>query len=198
MPGVGDLTGCGGALGNWGGSGTWSEDAGLTNVQNPGQFVSNVLVVGSPGAANPAEALDYFNALKYLMRDPGMAAIIRRLQDSDTIYEVYFIHDGNDAYLSSTHSVFWDPKSSFLTKEGGCQSAALGLGHELAHADNLWGGFLVKVKIGAGDYENQEEKRVIVGAEAKAAATLGEPRRYDHIYGEARRDPNSTSRTCRP
>jgi hypothetical protein len=41
VPGVGDLTGCGGALGNCGGSGTWSEDAGLTNVQNPGQFVSD-------------------------------------------------------------------------------------------------------------------------------------------------------------
>ena len=41
MPGVGDLRGCGGALGNCGGSGTWSEDAGLTNVQNPGQFLSD-------------------------------------------------------------------------------------------------------------------------------------------------------------
>jgi hypothetical protein len=41
VPGVGDLTGCGGALGNCGGSGTWSEDAGLTNVQNPGEFVSD-------------------------------------------------------------------------------------------------------------------------------------------------------------
>ncbi len=43
LPGIGGLTGCGGAFGNCGslGSGPWSEQTGLGNVQDPGRFVSD-------------------------------------------------------------------------------------------------------------------------------------------------------------
>src|SRR6266851_8662147 len=64
---------------------------------------------------------------------------------------------------------------------GGRQSPALGLGHEMAHGDAGWWDRLVGgMTVGAGNYDNWEEWRVIAGPETSAANTLGEDTRTDH------------------
>ena len=64
--------------------------------------------------------------------------------------------------------------------DGGRQSPALGLGHELDHATvdphiAEAGGNVYDPK-----YDNREERRVIAGSERHAATTLGEDVRHDH------------------
>lgn len=79
-------------------------------------------------------------------------------------------------------------------------SPALALGHELAHADAYnYNSFTFKLRVRIPDnqYDTAEEKRVITGPEASAAATLGEPRRFSHS-GTDRVEPRSTSRNCYP
>jgi hypothetical protein len=59
------------------------------------------------------------------------------------------------------------------------------LGHELAHADTNFFGFIYRRMLhrGVPDYDNLEERRVITGPEADAARTLGEGTRTDHRGG---------------
>jgi len=199
--------------GGWWGIGSGGSNSGPWSEQNPygggfgglntgtvfgsgdtGPFVNNILLPS--GATSPADAANYFNAIAYLMRDPTMAGIIRNLDKSSTVYRVVFNKVGDDRFIPGTNTVMWDPNSSLRTTLGGCQSAALGLGHELAHADSFGFTRSIRQMISAGPYQNMEEKRVITGPEASAARTFGEPLRYDH-YGTPKLDPTSTSRTCR-
>ena len=77
----------------------------------------------------------------------------------------------------------WDPKSALKTADGGRQSPALGLAHEIDHA--LTNPILsaIRLMIPAGKYENMEERRVINGSERAIARDIGEGTRNDHIYG---------------
>jgi hypothetical protein len=65
----------------------------------------------------------------------------------------------------------WNPYSALITPEGGKQSPALGLLHELDHAEE-------HLRLGTTEYLKQdvraEELRVIKGTETKAARKLGE------------------------
>ena len=204
LPDLGGLTACGGPLGSCGGfgSGPWSENAGLGDVRNPGQFVSDVLQV-APGAL-PAQIADYNGALVYLERDPGMARIIKQLRRSRRVYTVSFTQFviNGDNYLNG--HVNWAPRGSALSVGGGCNSPALLLGHEFAHAyeDDLYPYWFARERgVPAGDYDTQVEKWAITGPEAHAARTLGEPVRHTHHVANERdamyQEPNSTSRTCR-
>jgi hypothetical protein len=178
VPGVGDLTGCGGALGNCGGSGTWSEDAGLTNVQNPGQFVSNVLQVQAawPGMPMEYSLWTWDVARAYLMQVGAMAQIIKSLETSRTVYTIRLNNQEINNYDEKTHTVNWDPTAGLGCTTGGTQSPALGLGHELAHAL----GPRLPYLFAPDGYDNIEEKRVITGPERAAARALGECVRNNH------------------
>jgi RHS repeat-associated protein len=125
---------------------------------------------------NPA---DYNTATAYLQHDPGMAQVIKDLNDSSTDYNILYINDGNDRYDPATHTIFWDPTSALRTTCGGKQTPALGLGHEMAHADaSFWDRLIGWVPWSS--YDNLEERRVITGPETAAARTLGEAIRTDH------------------
>jgi len=74
---------------------------------------------------------------------------------------------------------FRDPTSALRTTFGGKQTPALGLGHEMAHADaSFWDRLIGWVPWPS--YDNLEEPRVITGPETAAARTLGEAIRTDH------------------
>ena len=78
----------------------------------------------------------------------------------------------------------YDPHSGIRTTEGGRQSPALGVGHEMDHAvrrETDRKGF-ERDNLPRSDkqYDRREERRVIEGSEAHAAKTLGEDRRFDH------------------
>ena len=143
-----------------------------TNFTDP--FGTTITVNG-----NGANGASYQQAIAYLMRDPGMAAIINDLIRSSTNYNIDFNSNDDDHYDPSTHTVAWDPNSALRTTNNGCQTPALGLGHEMAHADAPWWAPWVGW-IPWPAYDNLEERRVITGAETSAAHTLGEGTRTDH------------------
>jgi len=75
--------------------------------------------------------------------------------------------------------------------DGNTQTPALGLGHEMDHANGKETGTTAH---GADpNYENKEEKRVITGSEKNAAGTLNEGTRTNHD-GAAYESVSPTSR----
>ncbi|HEY4210369.1 MAG TPA: RHS repeat-associated core domain-containing protein [Steroidobacteraceae bacterium] len=124
-------------------------------------------------------ATDYNTAIAYLGHDPGMTQIIHDLDNSSTVYNIQYINDGNDRYDPQTNTIYWDASSALLCTTGGKQTPALGLGHEMAHADaNFWNRLIGWVPWPS--YDDLEERRVITGPETNAAQTLREGVRPDH------------------
>ncbi|GAB4351236.1 MAG: hypothetical protein Kow0099_35240 [Candidatus Abyssubacteria bacterium] len=122
----------------------------------------------------------YWQALAYLWRDPGMRQIITDLTVSNTKYTVITNNAHDDYYLPSKREIHWDPTSALRCPRGqGSQTPALGLGHEMAHANASWYERLYGW-LPSGQYGNLEEKRVITGVETDAAGTLGEDIRTSH------------------
>jgi RHS repeat-associated protein len=147
--------------------------------------------------ATAQDRADYAQSTAYLSRDPGEKAIIDHLNGVQTNYTVEIIHDGNDRFDPNTNTVFWDPRSALATADnngkldGDTQTPALGLGHELDHANGKETGTTAN---GADpNYETKEEKRVINGSEKKAAQKLGEDTRTNHD-GAAYESVSPTSR----
>ncbi|GAB2591712.1 RHS repeat-associated core domain-containing protein [Dyella jejuensis] len=128
----------------------------------------------------------YNQAIDYLSADSGMANLIKRLEDSPVIFVINYSKDGEDLYqpaaglgLQDYSNIYWDPYSALRVTNGGSQTPALGLGHELAHAgaspvDRIVGNAF------ASGYQNYEEKRVIDEYETPAAINLGEGIRDNH------------------
>ena len=123
---------------------------------------------------------DFEVAASYLAGDSTMRAILERAERAAPHLHLKINHHDDDSYEPSTHTVNWDPHSALRTTDGGRQSPALGLGHELDHAT-----VAPRVADAGADaydpkYDNREERRVIVGSERHAATTLGEDVRHDH------------------
>jgi RHS repeat-associated protein len=131
------------------------------------------------GIAVNGSQVDYQTAINYLSRAPGMAAILHDLDIDLSNYNINFNNKDDDSYDPTTHTINWDPHSALRCTSGGSQSPALGLGHEMSHADEPSYWKLID-SIPWGDYQNLEEWRVITGPETDAAHTLGEGTRTDH------------------
>jgi hypothetical protein len=119
-------------------------------------------------------------AFAYLSRDAVARSLIDRVEHARVPHRIAIDRSDDDSYDPSTHVIRWDPHSALLTTEGGRQSPALGLAHELDHAAEP-----ARIKsrlenIGDRAYDSAEERRVIEGSEARIARTLHEARRYDH------------------
>jgi len=133
---------------------------------------------------NPQDKADFKAAIEYLSKDPGEKDIIKGLQDSATDYKVEIVHDGNDQFDPATNTISWDPRSSLATEsdngklDGGTQSPALGLGHELDHGFGQDQGTTENGN--DQQYGDKEEKRVIVKSETPASETLKEGSRVNH------------------
>jgi len=114
----------------------------------------------------------------YLSRSREMRLVMRAFKNGH--YHVVIIHDGRDRYDPETKTVYWDPYSALETTEGGHQTPALGLGHEMAHAVGNPHETAVLHDTPDEQYGNKEERRVILNYENPAARELGESTRSDH------------------
>jgi RHS repeat-associated protein len=139
--------------------------------------------------ANAQDRADYARAVAYLSRDPGEKAIIKSLTDSQTVHTINFAHNDDDAdqFDPTTNTVTWDPRSALATADGNgnvngeTQTPALGLGHELDHANGKETGTTANgADADYGGRGGKEEKRVITGSETNAAGTLHEGTRTNH------------------
>jgi hypothetical protein len=86
----------------------------------------------------------------------------------------------DDRFDPNSNTISWDPYSALRTTNGGAQSPALGLGHEIAHAVEAPAREARLSARALPRYDDAEERRVIRGSERHAAETLGEAVRYDH------------------
>jgi hypothetical protein len=128
---------------------------------------------------------EFRRALKYL--GPQGKEQIDKLEKAlrDASQYVIIRHQIRGDYEPSSNFINWSPYVATRTTEGGTQSPALTLLHELAHAVRDVrepGPFLVDTQTTAGTYDNLEEKRVILTVENPAAKALGEAVRHNH-YG---------------
>jgi hypothetical protein len=124
----------------------------------------------------------YQQAKSYLSRDPVEAKLFRALEHSPDgrHYELSINNRNDDHFDPNDDEIAWDPYSALRTTNGGKQSPALGLGHEVDHAieDPRVADRLRNTPDPC--YDNAEERRVIMGSERHAARALGESVRYDH------------------
>ncbi len=116
----------------------------------------------------------------YLRGDRIMRRVFDDLEHSLVPSYVTGNTSDDDHYKDATRTVTWDPHSALRTSDGGRQSPALGLGHELAHADEDASLRHRLVATYDRSYDNKEERRVILGVETHAAHALGEGTRRDH------------------
>jgi RHS repeat-associated protein len=114
-------------------------------------------------------------ALAYIARSPRMKDLINDLRYSRTEYRIVANSGQEDRYVPGTRTVHWDPHGALLTTCGGRQNPALGLGHELGHAHGPWERYRLDPQ-----YDDNEERRVIVHVERPLAVFLKEDARYDH------------------
>lgn len=123
----------------------------------------------------------YEQAKSYLSRDAGERALFYRLEHSQTrCFRLAINARDDDSFDPSTNTIDWDPHSAMRTSDGGRQSPALGLGHEIDHAVESP---RKEARLSARSsrvFDDAEERRVILGSERHAARTLGESVRDDH------------------
>lgn len=119
-------------------------------------------------------------AESYLRGDAIMARTLDELENGSDAFVIRKNSRDDDHFDPMTRTVTWDPYSALLTTDGGRQSPALGLGHELVHADADPQSRERLAATRSPQYDNAEEKRVIRGAETHAARKLGESIRHDH------------------
>lgn len=130
-------------------------------------------------AVDTAGAGDFALAAAYLGRDRIERSLFRRLAEGPPV-RVAINRRNHDAYDPNTRTIFWDPRSALRTTDGGRQSPALGLGHEIDHAVEPPASAAVLDDLPDARFDNREERRVILGSERHAARALGEDARRDH------------------
>ena len=170
-------------------------------LNNPVRFTDpdGRVVKYAPGTST--EFKKYFvQAAKYLNAH-GAGGILKGLIDSK---EVVYLKQGNKNthFDPKTSTITWDPKMGVITNNGIILSPTTALNHEGDHA--LQGIILPGTKIidkntEDPQYNNKEEKRVIIGSEQDTAKKLGEIEegevtRTDH-GGQAYETTSPTSTT---
>jgi hypothetical protein len=143
-----------------------------------------------PEFANAA----YEAAKSYLTHDPVERRLFHRLEDAPARhYRLAINHRNDDHFDPNTDTIAWDPYSALRTTNGSRQSPALGLGHEVDHAVESPRAEARLTARADANYDNREERRVILGSETHAAHTLHEGTRHDHT-GSAYRVASPTAR----
>ena len=134
---------------------------------------------------------DFILAYLYNTKNGGGDCMKSAVYDSNNDYYVIDAMDSNlsDSPSTSFHSqdgkaiITWESRRGLETTDGGRQSAATRLEHEFDHAvDNAKNGTKHRERrnIYNEDYSNEEEKRVILGAEKKTAENNNESIRTNH------------------
>ena|SRR5579859_588575 len=125
--------------------------------------------------------MSFWDAIRYLIRDPGMAKIIKKLADDEAVYTITTNSHGIDN-ASIFGDVNWDPHSGIECDGdlGANISPALALGHELGHLSHPWYHRIRDSLPTFDNWDNTEEQITIQQIENPAARTLGEGVRSDH------------------
>jgi hypothetical protein len=123
----------------------------------------------------------YETAKAYLSRDNVERSLFYRLEHAYGRHYRLAPNSRNDDYFDpSTDTIGWDPHSALRTTEGGRQSPALGLGHEVDHAVESPSRERRLSERPSRRFDSIEERRVVEGSERHAALRLGEAVRHDH------------------
>jgi hypothetical protein len=134
------------------------------------------------GQKSPAEIQnsdkDIAAAKDYLSGSKEMRAVITAFESGN--FHIAINSQGDDRYDPDTRTVHWDPYKRGDLTNGGHQSPALILGHEMAHAtENPQLNERLR-NTRDSKYDNKEERRVILNYESPAARELGESTRSNH------------------
>jgi len=134
---------------------------------------------GSLAVAASAQR-DFDTAVAYLSRDPVERSLFERLEHGAQHVTLTANRHDADYFDPNAHAIHWDPHSALQTGNGGRQSPALGLGHEVDHAVHDGPREWQRAQTFDPRFDTAEERRVITGSERDAARTLGEGVRSDH------------------
>jgi len=156
---------------------------------------------GSPQCAKLwAETRD---AAGYLGNDKEFIKQFQELKDSKETYVIFIGtqtvsgHDALDYYDPKTRTIMWNPYLAVETDNGEIMSPALGLRHEVDHANKHdHDGQAFSDNWDNPKFRNAEEDRA-TSDENKSATELGEPTRKDHNDGRYVETEHSTDHKCR-
>ncbi|MCB9321331.1 MAG: hypothetical protein H6570_18780 [Lewinellaceae bacterium] len=147
----------------------------------------NLIVIASKSSASFKN--DVRRAFRYLQNSPTGNRLISTLKKSSHTIRIEETRDLAGVEFSPDDlTVIWHPRSALKVKNGGRQTPALGLAHELGHAEKRIRNareedrdFEHKLHNG---YHNVAEKKIIRGLEYKIARELNEATRTDHEGSE--------------
>lgn len=138
---------------------------------------------GAKYKGNDPFVKDVVASFNYLRRG-GVGSLVKDLTRHKRTVNIVRTRDLDGlAFSPQRHRVYYHPRSGLQTDQGGKQSPALGLLHELGHAKGYLDNPRKNDKLhGTHDhhYDNLEEKRVIKNIENPAARKLGEATRRGH------------------
>ncbi len=80
------------------------------------------------------EKKEYQAAKDHLKGSDRAKQLFNRIEKRRTEFKFSLNKTDDDSYDPKTHTVNWDPKSALKTTDGGKQSPATGLAHEIDHA----------------------------------------------------------------
>ncbi|MCB2260902.1 RHS element core protein [Escherichia albertii] len=149
---------------------------------NPVRFIDSL---GLKFEVN-GDSSDFNQAVQYLEKDSRMKEAIDFLSSSEQTVRVEYIDGSENRFDPNTMTIYWNSRAAlFCSTEKGSvsQTPALGLGHELAHAQSYLTdkyNYMALFHRADKQYENKEEARVITLIEYHAAKTLGECTRTAH------------------
>ena len=132
---------------------------------------------------------EFVRAEHYLRGDTVMRATFDHLEYAKA--PTYIEQDESprgqiDSFDPERNTISWDPHVAHRFADGGRQSPALALAHEAAHAAEDTGARNRLFEIKMPNFDNAEERRVILGPETHAARRLGEGTRTAHDGDEYR------------
>ena len=142
---------------------------------------------------------DFIQAYLYNAKNGGVKRTIQAVTNHK--YNIYVSDSQNDEtyYLGRDEqpTVYWESRQGLITTEGGKQSAATSLEHEMDHAvddANNYKQHVERAQRGDSNYDNKEERRVITGSEAQTAKGNKEAVRRNH-RGKSYQTVSPTSTT---
>ena len=123
----------------------------------------------------------------YNAKNGGGKKFIEAVNSKKTIYidDARVYNDGNDEHenLGGQLTVHWNPEIGIIKTDGGLQSPATQLEHEVDHAYDMAKNahdHIVRQETSDSQYDNKEERRVEEGSEAETARANGEATRRNH------------------
>ena len=144
--------------------------------------------------ATEDDVTEYERAIAYLKSCEAGAALIKKLEDSDVVFTITFVDDGDMSYTVGEHVISFDPRCGLLLGDNySVLSPALCLAHEMGHAAQDLAGLLPTVY----DLTVRDalENANLRDYEKPIARQLGEAIRQDYLDTlGTKRMRNSTAR----